>query len=29
VARVFYEGVSKRFGDVEALKDFSLEIGDG
>jgi multiple sugar transport system ATP-binding protein len=29
MARVVYEGVSKRFGDVEALKDFSLEIEDG
>src|SRR5436189_235669 len=26
MARVIYEGVSKHFGEVEALKDFSLEI---
>src|SRR5947208_9491662 len=29
MARVIYEGVSKHFGEVEALKDFSLEIEDG
>jgi ABC-type sugar transport system ATPase subunit len=29
MAEVRYEGVSKRFGEVEALKDFSLEIADG
>jgi ABC-type sugar transport system ATPase subunit len=29
MARVRFEGVSKRFGEVEALKDFSLDIADG
>jgi ABC-type sugar transport system ATPase subunit len=29
MARVIYEGVSKQFGEVEALKNFSLEIEDG
>ncbi|MDP9242382.1 MAG: ABC transporter ATP-binding protein [Actinomycetota bacterium] len=29
MARVTYENVAKRFGEVVALKDFSLEIEDG
>jgi ABC-type sugar transport system ATPase subunit len=29
MARVIYEDVSKRFGDVTALEGFSLEIADG
>ncbi|HEV8564575.1 MAG TPA: ABC transporter ATP-binding protein, partial [Actinomycetota bacterium] len=29
MARVVFGNVSKQFGDVEALKDFSLEIEDG
>jgi ABC-type sugar transport system ATPase subunit len=29
MATVTYDGVGKRFGEVEALKDFSLEIPDG
>ncbi len=29
MARVVYEDVTKRFGDVTALHDFSLEVGDG
>src|SRR2546426_1314396 len=29
MARVIYERVSKHFGEVEALKDFSLEIEHG
>src|SRR3954454_10058609 len=29
MATVTYDGVGKRFGEVEALRDFSLEIPDG
>ena len=29
MARVSFEGVTKRFGEVTALRDFSLEINDG
>ena len=29
MARVGFDGVTKRFGDVEALKDLSLDIQDG
>jgi ABC-type sugar transport system ATPase subunit len=29
MASVVYEGVTKRFGEVEALKDFSLDVEDG
>jgi ABC-type sugar transport system ATPase subunit len=29
MARVLFEAVTKRFGDVSALRDFSLEVGDG
>jgi ABC-type sugar transport system ATPase subunit len=29
MAQVVFDGVAKRFGDVEALRDFSLEIDDG
>src|SRR5438067_11696506 len=29
MARVVFHAVTKRFGDVTALRDFSLEIGDG
>ena len=29
MATVTFDDVHKRFGDVEALKDFSLDIADG
>src|SRR3954454_18965787 len=29
MATVTYDGVGKRFGEVEALRDFSLELPDG
>jgi ABC-type sugar transport system ATPase subunit len=29
MARVLFQAATKRFGDVTALRDFSLEVGDG
>jgi ABC-type branched-subunit amino acid transport system ATPase component len=29
MARVVYDNVTKRFGEVTALRDFSLQIEDG